>query len=69
MHRPSKRELSVRRQKLAVRAALAFSVAKGADGVPESITLFRGRRALTRELSPGLLAMLSAALSPAGQSL
>lgn len=39
-----------RRRKLAARAALAFSVAHGADGAV-ALTLFSGRRLLSRDLS------------------
>lgn len=60
-------KLSRRRRAVAIRARLAFAVARSPLGDIESLTVFAGRRSLTRALSPGEVAMLRAALSPASQ--
>lgn len=64
MHRPAKYEISRRRRGMAIRSNLAFAVSRSPAGEPESLTVFVGRRCLTRALSPGEVSMLQAALSP-----
>ena len=56
-----------RRRKLAVRAQVAFAVTRNERGEPVALTLFAGRRALSRPLSPGMAAALAAHLSPSDQ--
>lgn len=64
----AKHSLSRRRQKIKVRHAMAFAVTRNASGEVEALTVFAGRRALTREISPQLAASLVAALIPSHQS-
>jgi hypothetical protein len=61
--------LSRRRRKLKARSQVAFAVTCSAQGEPELLTVFSGRRALVRQLTPGLVSMLLAALSPESRSL
>ena len=64
----SRKLLTSRRRKNAVRAGLAFAIRSDAAGAPEALTLFVGRRALTRELSPEMVSMLVEALTRGGRS-
>lgn len=60
---------SKRRRKIKAQSLLAFAVTRNACGQPESMTMYSGRRSLTRALPPQMASMLVAALSPEGQSL
>lgn len=64
----AKKHVSLRRQKNKVRHAMVFAVTRNASGEVEALTVFAGRRALTREISPQLAASLVAALIPSHQS-
>lgn len=62
-------QLSRRRRKLAVRQNSCFAIAQPLDGAGDvELTLFAGRRALTRVLTPVIAAALAHALSRGGQS-
>ena len=56
--------LSSRRKKIKARSFLAFAVTRNASGEPKELTVFSGRRSLSRAISPELAAMLVQALSP-----
>lgn len=60
---------SKRRRKIKFQSLTAFAVTRNACGDPEALTIFSGRRSLTRALPPQMASMLVAALSPEGQSL
>ncbi len=69
MSTKTKNAVSKRRRKIKAQSLLAFAVIRNASGQPESLTMYSGRRSLTRALSPQITSMLVAALSPEGQSL
>lgn len=58
---------SKRRRKIKFQSLAAFAVIRNASGEPEALTVFSGRRSLTRALSPQITSMLVAALSHEGQ--
>lgn len=63
----SGKAMSKRRRKIKFQSLTAFAVTCSACGEPEALTVFSGRRALTRVLNPQMVSMLVAALSPEGQ--
>lgn len=63
----SHKAMSKRRRKIKFQSLIAFAVTRNASGEPEALTVFSGRRALTRALSPKIASMLVAALSHEGQ--
>ncbi len=63
----SRKAMSKRRRKIKFQSLTAFAVTRNASGEPEALTVFSGRRALTRALTPQIASMLVAALSPEGQ--